>query len=170
MKKLSPITLSDSVVVSDPCYQRDIWCMGFLKGVKPGTYIPEIFLGSNGRVESIEVCHESHTAQKWEKTDFEVGVDSGQAGIFDDSIYPHGETGEYDDLTQFYGKCCALTLDQPHRGGTLEGKGLVSSSGYGDGGYDCEVSKNLKGEIIAIRIIFIPEEEEQSFWDDEEEQ
>ena len=32
------ITLSDHVIVTDPCYDSDTWCNGQLTNVKPGTY------------------------------------------------------------------------------------------------------------------------------------
>jgi hypothetical protein len=38
-----------------------------------------------------------------------IGVDSGQAGFFCDSIYPQGKTGEYSDKKSFYGQCCEAT-------------------------------------------------------------
>jgi len=38
--------------------------------------------------------------------------------------------------------------------------GYVSSSGYGDGGYETKYCEDEHGEIFAIRIIFIGEEEE----------
>ena len=39
-----------------------------------------------------------------------------------------------------------------------EFEGVASSSGYGDGGYDCYVARNNEGEIIGIRIVYISEE------------
>ena len=42
----------------------------------------------------------------------------------------------------------------------------MSSSGYGDGGYDCYIAREQNGYIVAIRIEYIPEEEEE--WEDEE--
>jgi hypothetical protein len=178
-KKLKPITLSHNVIVSDPCYTRETWCQGKLQ-IKPGRYIPTLtYSPLEERVSTLTVVKEDQNGVllNWEITDFEVGVDSGQAGIFCDSIYPNGETGDYGDLQSFYGKCCEATLGEGYRkreewernggkeeppewiqGGTVLDQGVVSSSGYGDGGYECEVAKNKSGEIIAIRITYIPEE------------
>lgn len=39
--------------------------------------------------------------------------------------------------------------------GILDNRCCVSSSGYGDGGYDCYVARNSAGQIVAARIIFI---------------
>ncbi len=110
-KVLDPIELSDKVVVSDPCYKRDVWCMGFLDNVLPGNYIPTIKYSDEDdwgvRVKMVMVERiGSKKVGKWEKQKFTVGVDSGQGGIFCDTIYPLGETGEYGDKNSFYGVCC----------------------------------------------------------------
>jgi hypothetical protein len=47
-------------------------------------------------------------------------------------------------------------------GNPIDGLGLVSSSGYGDGGYTCWTARNDAGKVIAIRIEYITE------YDDEE--
>ena len=190
--EFKPITLSSKVVVSDPCYSRDTWCMGFLENVKPGNFTPILeYEDREERVRELTVVHESKSyipPSSWEKQDFEVGVDSGQAGIFCDTIYPVGkETGEYGDKSTFYGTCCEATLGEGYRaiekwgrdgqkgprpewnqGDTVFGKGLVSSSGYGDGGYDCFVARNAEGQIIAIKIEFIPEDVEDDYEEEEE--
>lgn len=194
MSDLKKITLSPKVIVSDPCYTRDPRIMGSFDNVKPGKYIPEIThtdqtSGWGIRVAELAVYHESTggyvSDSRWQKADFEVGVDSGQAGIFSDSIYPTGDTtGEYGDKSTFYGTCCEATLGEGYRairkweedgskgprpewnqGDTVFGQGVVSSSGYGDGGYDCFFVEQ-GGEIIAIKIVFITEEEEEDDYED----
>jgi hypothetical protein len=48
--------------------------------------------------------------KKGQRVSFIVGVDSGQAGIFCDSIYPiTSDIGEYEDVGSFYGACCNAT-------------------------------------------------------------
>lgn len=39
--------------------------------------------------------------------------------------------------------------------GILDGLCFVSSTGYGDGGYDCYVGRNASGQIVSAEIIFI---------------
>lgn len=39
--------------------------------------------------------------------------------------------------------------------GILDDRCCVSSSGYGDGGYDCYVARNNAGQIVAAKIVFI---------------
>ena len=45
-------------------------------------------------------------------------------------------------------------------GGVIDTDGIVSSSGYGDGGYPVYVTKNEDGKIIGFKAVFIDENEE----------
>jgi len=44
--------------------------------------------------------------------------------------------------------------------------GAVSSSGFGDGGYTCYTIENEDGQVVAIKVVFIGEDENDD-WDDE---
>ena len=210
------ITLGDKVMVSDPCYGLGTWCQGVLKNVLPGQYDCNVEYSDEGdwgtRVSAIEVTHIDYDRCEFgeDLEEFEVGVDSGQAGIFDYEYYakyhmdandrPHVDDDWYDiccDLTytrvknpnyeEFYWDDESGTienllaklkaLDEYKNstksvkylsrldGSTIDGLGLVSSSGYGDGGYCCWTCKNEDGKIVSIRVEFITENED----DDEEE-
>lgn len=205
------ITLGAKVMVSDPCYGLGTWCQGVLENVLPGQYDCIVEYSDEGdwgtRVSAIEATHVDYNIftlyEELEK--FEVGVDSGQAGIFDYEYYakyhmdatrrPHVDDDWYD-------RCGSLThvhVENPnyerfdwkkHRddedlfdklqeyessdrsvryftkcdGNTIDGLGLVSSSGYGDGGYDCWTCRNDEGKVVSIRVEFINEDD-----DDEDE-
>jgi len=109
-----------------------------------------------------------------------IGVDSGQCGIFDADNYPGGNsTGEYDDKNSFYGKVCELTSNEhgeeadksiPYNTyGIIDGFGVVSSTGYGDGCYTAYGIKNENGELIAVKIVFLEDEtEKDDFYDDDD--
>ncbi len=111
---------SDKLRVTDPCYERGTWCAGVLNNVLTGKWIAEKLVisheetGWGDRIGQLQIWHEGYidhvTAS--ELTDISVGVDSGQAGFFDESQYPEGETGEYMDLNTFYGKVCAGTAGE----------------------------------------------------------
>lgn len=156
---------SGKLVVSDPCYSRGTWCMGILEGVRKGTWTARIFISDEKewgkRVAELEVLHsgvkDPPALGLWENTGIDVGVDSGQAGFWDDSKFGNGE-GAHDDPESFYGKACNKTL---HGGqaGVMDG-GVVSSSGYGDGGYDCYVLKD-GDDIVGAKIIFITEDDSE---------
>ena len=77
------ITLSEKVRISDPSYRMDTWCAGTLNNVLPGEYECYVQYYSN-RIARIEVRHIGHTdIEPTELSDIDVGVDSGQCGIYD---------------------------------------------------------------------------------------
>jgi hypothetical protein len=207
------ITLGEKVMVSDPCYGLGTWCQGVLENVLPGVYDCNVEYSDEGdwgvRVSAIEVTHESCRGKfiALNLEDFEVGVDSGQAGIFDYEYYakyhmdaterPHVDDDWYDmvcDLTltyipnpdyeEFHWESTDDSIDpidnllakwDAHEeymesiksrkylsksdGNITDGLGLVSSSGYGDGGYNCWTARNEDGKIVAIRVEFITEDD-----------
>lgn len=145
---------SNRLVVSDPCYTLGTRCMGELKNPRKGKWTACIKLSDEkywgSRVaELIATYHDANLDfETWVQCDFEVGVDSGQAGIF--SEYPD----EPDDNTEgtWYYDCCKLT----NPAGVLLG-GAVSSSGFGDGVYTAyKIEKD--GEVVAVKIVFIEDE------------
>jgi len=153
---------SGKVVVSDPCYDRDVWCKGIIEDVRNGEYKAKIICSDNtggwGKRCFYLIAHLDsfpypfHDNPLWEKESFEVGVDSGQAGIYDEAEYKGGED-DYGD-GGWYDQNCNLTSDIENKtlrlGGVLSG-GVVSSSGCGDGGYDCYTIKK-DGQVVAIMI------------------
>lgn len=87
-ENVGTIELEDKVRVSDPCYDVDTWCAGTLENVLQGKYqcySQDVDAGDWGiRVASIEVRHEDYLdVEPTELQDIDVGVDSGQAGIYD---------------------------------------------------------------------------------------
>lgn len=163
---------SGKLTVSDPCYDPGTWCSGTIDNVLNGTWkaiLRADAFGSWGeRVSELVAYHDAHSEYRRkadELCNFEVGVDSGQAGIFDAEYYAaHGGSGEFGEPDTFYGRCCAITMDDDEPGGTLE-HGCVSSSGFGDGGYQAFVARNDAGQVVAVRVVFIGEDEQ--FDDDE---
>lgn len=170
MRVIGSIKLGQMVMVSDPCYGMDVWCQGVLDNVLPGEYVCYIDIWDEGdwgnRVAMIEVIHSNYRREadniEYTPESFEVGVDSGQAGIFDYEYYEHSHNTEamhgsiFDD---WYDEVCRMTISN-RQGGTIDNAGLVSSSGYGDGGYTCLTWKDKDGYISAIRIEFLDEDED----------
>lgn len=158
---------SGKFVVSDPCFDLESWGQGVLDEVATGKW--------NGYVEKIDVeewgercsvvyaIHESipvHEEVSWEECEFVVGVDSGQAGIFDHFIYRNQESvvGEtsFDPDDKWYSYCCDMTLSE--RGAGVINGGVVSSSGFGDGGYEAFIVRKTD-KIAAVKIVFITEDD-----------
>ena len=172
LEYIGTFSLGTKVMVSDPCYHIGTWCQGVLENVKSGVweaYLKMIDTGMWGvRVAELitissEHC-EKHLTIMDEHQEFEVGVDSGCAGIFDYEYYYKTHADEkvkedwYDKqiMRQFF------PGDEStwQKSVFTESNGVVSNSGYGDGGYDCYVARNAEGEIVGIRIVYISEEDD----------
>lgn len=104
--------------------------------------------------------HFDHMAEfdsTWENSNVHVGVDSGQAGFFDLALF--GQVCESEPVKdKFYDEVCNLTLDDNQWG--VHSIGAVSSSGYGDGSYECLV-RRVDGQVVEAIIVYIAEYEEE---------
>lgn len=88
------ITLSERVLITDPCYDPGIWCNGELRGVRPGKWHTKVIARYSAwgeyRENDLIAWHESveePTFDQYEDSGISVGVDSGTAGIFDYDHY-----------------------------------------------------------------------------------
>lgn len=164
------ITLGNKVVVSDPCYELDTWCAGTLNNVLPGEYNCDIVKKNTwwgNRVTHLYAIHADYNTELNEineMQDFEVGVDSGTAGIFDYEYYALYHFGKTDDqwydhriCNAFYPNSTEMRIDIIQ----TQYKGVVSHSGFGDGSYTCFVKRNDEGQIIAIMIEYISDDENE---------
>lgn len=172
------IILGNEVIVSDPCYSIPTWCQKIVKNVLPGEY--SVFCkkydseGWGNRVSMLMAVHTDHEDNilKWklEGPRGIIGVDSGQAGIFDITTYrvnpENVEMGDGDtsffgvipddkEEEQWYTRICSHTLGDKHWGHYKNG--VVSSSGFGDGGYDLFVAR-VNRKVVAFAIDFGVEE------------
>lgn len=175
--RVGEFNLSAGVMrVSDPCYAPDTWCAGTFPA-RPGKWRAEIETSDEGawgtRVASLTVRHESvdDSASPEQRSEVDVGVDSGQAGFFDDARYADVPGRPDDDSAPnprgLYWEACRCTgYDHrdnhtlPRLAGILRDIGAVSSSGYGDGGYPLRLLM-IDGVAVAARVIFIGEKEEE---------
>ena len=188
---MNQITLSENVMVSDPCYTPDTWCQTKLTNVLPGKYNVEVDKHDEGtgwgtRVSSITVVHENYVDVGhwgWEQHS-ECGVDSGQCGIFCMTSYRNDEMsegittpdvnfnlGDYrkdDGGEKWYEKMCRFTLSENQWG--MYDTGVVTSSGIGDGLYPMDVVYNDNEEIVGIRITYLGNSDYDLLGEDEEEE
>ena len=96
---MKQINLSNIVMVSDPCYTVPTWCQIILKDVLPGTYNVSAdkrdCSGWGNRVHNLVAVHSEYDKDLiWEEYSGEVGVDSGQAGIFSYDTYRNDSRSE----------------------------------------------------------------------------
>ena len=164
--------VSDRMAVSDPCYDADVWCRGELEDVLPGTWEASVIKRDEGewgmRAARLIAVHKEYVdcdVGPMTLAPFEIGVDSGQAGLFDCLHYrddtvavEHPNVSRKDAGKLWYMQCCCRTLTREAAG--VMPYGVVASSGYGDGSYDCFYGGNSDGKIVRVEIEFIPEEEE----------
>lgn len=143
---------SGKLVLTDPCSMGPV-----VEDVANGLWEASVEVkdcGSWGkRVASLTANLTGATGGRKMLVNGTVGVDSGQAGIFDKGAYDNAlYTGDEDE---FYEKCCMVTSGS--KVGFVE-EGALSSTGYGDGGY--EATKWVKdGKVIRVQITFIGEGE-----------
>ena len=163
--------------VTDPCYELESTGGMTLINVKPGKWYTHAVIidkqdSCGERVASLTVVHESYPDHYRPSIDVDckpiIAVDSGQAGFFDINKYPK-ENGDIRE--KFYDENCRLTLSEEH-GGIVFNSGVVTSSGYGDGCYrlyyDMDSDINSNGEIIAAEIVFIEDDEDDGYDDEDE--
>lgn len=166
---MKTIQLTEEVMVSDPCYSVPTWCQHKLTDVLPGTYVTSAFRTTNTggwgeRCAALIAIHEDYLEDTltWRAVrGADIGVDSGQCGIFsmdtyrNDSIFmvkpKFSFPGNNQDGDVWYGHMCDKTLSETGWG-TYD-NGVVSSSGVGDGSYKLLVAKH-KGKVVGIAIDF----------------
>lgn len=160
-----------------PCYERDVWCCGTVDHCKLGTWEAGVLKTDEGewgtRCAVLAVRHKDtgpdfnvirlgkvrKVACKCVEQSFEVGVDSGQAGFFDDAFYQNDTVFEELPAPGFaigdlwYRHVCDITLSKMSAG--VLPYGAVSSSGFGDGGYTCYTHADENGVIDFAFIVFI---------------
>jgi hypothetical protein len=183
---MNQITLSENVMVSDPCYTPDTWCQTKLTNVLPGKYNVDVQKSDEGswgtRVSSITVIHEDYDdTDDWEQHS-ECGVDSGQCGVFCMTSYRNDEMSEGittpdvnfnlsdyrkdDGGEKWYEKMCRFTLSENQWG--LYDTGVVTSSGIGDGLYPMDVMMD-GDKIVGIRLEYLGNSDEDLLDEDEDE-
>lgn len=164
METIDTISLSNKVVVIDPCYNMDdLGCSTVLENVLPGTWVCGVdyydrWEGKPGRVESLCGYNIDTPDVDFSRSNLEwaacCGVDSGQLGIFDYAYFERSVEIDPKRNQDWYQEVCRTTCTELHAGAKDEAC-YVSSSGYGDGVYAVYVARNADGQIIGIRIPFI---------------
>jgi hypothetical protein len=180
---------SGKVRVTDPCYDTDTWCSAEVADIKNGNWKAWAVKSDEGdwgvRCAELRVWHSDHSmnevfgditrkvkgdrvhetisgGMRQEQINADIGVDSGQAGVFDSKFFKDDKSIEGVERTgrepicvdePWYSMCCDRTLGD-EQWGTIP-YGAVSSSGYGDGSYTAYKAYNKEGQVVGIRIVFI---------------
>lgn len=148
----------DHIDITDPCYNRDVWCRMNDVKIKGGEYVCWVGVLSNiktngwgERVGEIGIRFVDAAKDLHYEKIANIGVDAGLAGFFNEK--PDYTTEQWDEI-------CGLVLNHEETRAWITDDGFFSSSGYGDGGYNVYAAKT-DGEIEALYIQFIPEEDEE---------
>lgn len=152
-QKIGIRTFSSSVDVTDPCYDRDVWCRMNEVPIKDGNYTCVVWRGS----ETVKYGGRTYT-------DTRIGI----IGIYLDGIIPHesemeeigeigvdaGLAGFFHDKPDYDNDAWAKFCDRITTGDAwLTEDGFFSSSGYGDGSYGV-YAKQKDGKAVALEIRF----------------
>lgn len=153
--ELGEIILPNRIKITDPGYFPEEWCCNEAN-ILPGIYKCEAIQKHCGnwgnRISELRIQHIDYPdVICMESFPWSVGVDSGQAGFFDAEDYENNSKSE-----EWYSKVCEITLHEPDCG-SVNGIGVVASSGYGDGAYECIYGTDCSGNVVALQLIFINE-------------
>lgn len=157
---LGTINLENSVYAIDPCYEPGSRYSGKIDNVKPGIWHTFRKIGYcddwGFRIAELIIRHEDYLEGDIEQLaeGVDVGVDSGQAGFFDAPYYEENKAKENED--EWYDRVSDITLGEKSAG-TIDMKGVVASSGFGDGGYNL-YTHEVDGKVVGMRIEFICQE------------
>ena len=190
-KELEKIKLNEKVIVGDPCYELRF--VSKVKNVLPGVYHTFIRIADcdswGKRVSRVMAIHEKYL----HKIDYQddspyalenshyglyclsaydtIGVDSGQAGIYDYDYFCENEADrDYNNENGWYRRVCNMTL--ANKGGNLDARCVVSDSGYGDGSYRTilfQTKDTMKMVAFVIDFDIEYAEDDEWFDDDDEE-
>lgn len=153
-KKIGVMDFHGSVDITDPCYDRNVWCRMNDVKIKEGVYTCVVWRQTfkdeyegkpytDRRVGIIGIYLDGVIPpQRSMKEIGSIGVDAGLAGFF------HHKP-DYDN--ENWSKFCDLIS---HGDAWLTKDGFFSTSGYGDGGYGVYAQKR-DGEIVALEIRFL---------------
>lgn len=160
---------SGEVCVNDPCYTEDLekikarngeWTAYANRGLA-GKDDERVFAficvhGKNPDALRKALAGEFPHRDAMTVKDVARSVDSGQLGVFDTKVYPVGSTKARD---KWYDRVCDITASGTC--GTVDGKGFVTESGFGDSVYQVQVSCDKDGNAVAILGVFIEEADEE---------
>lgn len=153
-KLIGKITFGNMVDVTDPCYDKDVWCRMNNVSIKPGKYHCIKWLSTkkldgkpyvDTRVGILGIYLDGVIPQQKQMIEIgSIGVDSGLAGFFEH------KPNYNDEEWQLF---CDRLRD--NKNAWIIDCGVYSSSGYGDGYYGVYACKDNNENITALEIRFI---------------
>jgi hypothetical protein len=151
------ITLHDTCDLTDPSYDKSVWCRSTVKNMLPGKYNCYSITSDEGewgnRISESWIIHEDYDKYFDDITigkEHYIGVDTALFGYFDNK--PDFTEKMYNQFLQLLGNTYPTALISK-----FDNKdGFVTSSGYGDGSYHPLTWTHPETDkIVAIQTIFI---------------
>lgn len=147
-KHIGRFTLGNKVDITDPCYDKDVWCRMTVE-CQPGEYTGIANVIDEGdwgeRVAQLFIFKDGIETDDFVKIG-EIGVDAGLAGFFNNKQ-------DFSD-EEWYELC-----DKTREGEAWQMyDGIFCQSGYGDGSYD--VYANKDGSAFMIEFIYEEDDED----------
>lgn len=147
------------IIVSDPCYNKGVWCMGELHNVYCGRWaalaIYYLLSFAGKRVCRLIIRSENCPTSDnlfTEVAPFVIGVDSGRAGFFDSRHFQAGnENGAF---CQYWFDYCRRQTRSPQNAGIIT-CGVVAEAGLGDGEYNCLSYRDNSNLMHMAELIFL---------------
>ena len=150
---MSFITLSDSVVVSDPYYYKgSVFCLRL--NIKPGIWSCNKHTNeyTHGFVIRLEKSYEMTILDNFQYLPIYLISNSGKIGIFDNSIYPSLKSIEEgtDDLYEI----CCKQFTEYDQVAPIKGKGICTL-GPEESIYAIQVAMDNDKHIVGIKMDYL---------------
>lgn len=143
--------------VTDPSYDKDVWCRVDGLKVVPGDYDCVVWITGLPGFERIGIIGIYLGGvvpnQSSMKAIGEIGVDAGLAGFFENK--PDYTRGEWHDFCDYLRDSKAEGKSYAETHAWIRPEGFFSSSGEGDGGYTVYARKDRDGRATAVEIRFM---------------
>lgn len=162
-KTVGTIELPNRIDITDPYFNRDVWCRINDLKIKAGSYSGVIWMhkeefDNDNKIEKAELVGtigiylDGKISLRGSMEQIgEIGTDSGYAGFF----FKEQSNGMI-TAPIFDDEWASFRMSHQEEYWWLKNtKGFFSKSGYGDGRYPVYVSKNTAGEITAVEIRFL---------------
>jgi hypothetical protein len=145
---------SGKIAVTDPTYSPETWCQAIVE-VAGGEWKAEV-IEKNGAAYAFQTvnCNYDFPPEKsWERSTFEIGIDSGVIGFYDACKYLVSWTTE--DPAAEMNKILVHNSDkdEPVRKGFY--RGTVCHPGVNNDNFNLYVVKADNGTIVGLRVKFI---------------
>lgn len=146
--KIGEMILNSTVDITDPCYDKDVWCRINDLDIADGKYDCIVWQkneGSHMVNGKVGIYKDGEIPQKSEMMLIgEIGVDAGMVGFFEDKPdYSEKEWREFCEYVDENPTECNAWIDE---------NGFFADTAYGDGCYEVYAHYNYDGIADAIEI------------------